>query len=354
MEEDQNQHYVTRAFLAKFIHPTSKQAVLYPYAVNEKKQKAKGPAKLACEKNFYKQEINGEWCNCLEKDREKLETMLFDGNKGTHYECLHNEKFVPSAEDRIILCVMAAYLHAGSPLQIHNTSMMGLYSNQIYLMNRINSDDAEEIYKQECGNDWEMRLKEDRKQVLTGELVADVGESLRKQFGFESFKYQELWIQMMSQMSLSIVTTNEFFITSDNPVIIFSRHRSKGQQFREVELQNFDAEIWIPISYNKGLLWRQGKNGFSRFSYGHSETRAINRKVISMAYKSIYAPLEADWLNEATQNVPRDHIYKHYGSLERAFATARPGIDVSTGRKIDVLDIVRVMESGDEMDVLGI
>ena len=73
-----------------------------------------------------------------------------------------------------------------------------------------------------------------------------------------------------------------------------------------------------------------------------------------MAYKSIYAPLEADWLNEATQNVPRDHIYKHYGSLERAFATARPGIDVSTGRKIDVLDIVRVMESGDEMDVLGI
>jgi hypothetical protein len=80
-----NQHFVSKAHLDKFVHPTSPQNVVYPYAKGTGAQRPRGTKHLASADHFYIQQEDGEPTNKLDENRKKSESLFFASGKNTSY-----------------------------------------------------------------------------------------------------------------------------------------------------------------------------------------------------------------------------------------------------------------------------
>ncbi|MCK9459682.1 MAG: DUF4238 domain-containing protein [Proteobacteria bacterium] len=352
-----NQHYITKSYLNNFCHPSIGQHALYPYRKNGGACKPRGTKQLGSAIDFYVQRINGELNNQLDEMREISERLLFCKDKSHPSpltKCVKDteKSFVPDDEAKEHFAGAAAFLHCGSPVQVHNSAMTGLWAMQVEIFNRINAPETLEFYKERFGDAAEAQRDKDRKELLAGELVIDVGNENHKQLGFESFQYQELWMDFMCAMSLTIMHSHHFFITSDNPVILFSRSK-KG--IDNVGLKMRDAEIWFPISWNKGLLWRWGKHP-THHQTGYSENCVLNRREIDGCYKFVYSPLQSDWLEKTSHQTNFNPLIGYYGCLNNFFSHAKPCYDAQTGELLDgeIIEVFAALKHANKPDILGI
>ncbi len=347
--EDTNQHYITKAYLDKFIHPKAGQAVLFPYRKGGRACRPRGTKKLGSAANFYRQRENGRLHDGLDEARKISEILLFSSGKRTPSslsQCVFEDNFVPSGIDKLHLSSAAAFLFCGSPVQIHNTAMHLLLLHQVDFLNWHSTEQARTSFEEKYGGDWEAKLEESRRECLTGGLIIDVGEENWKQLGFHSFKMEEDLLRLLGGMEMTIVDCNlqGFFLTSDNPVVrtFPSAH---GKQ---------DDEVWLPVSYKRGLLWHRRALG-KRTCFGHSQVRSYNRRVIKYCYKYVYSPLAEGWIEPATSQETFDPLLGHYGSLERVIAEAKPAIDGKTGKRCgEIVDFVAALRTGEKLDVVGV
>jgi hypothetical protein len=349
-----NQHYVTRAYLDKFIHPATGQNVLFPYARSQGGRRATGTRQLASADNFYARMDGSGTTNELDESRKEDEALYFGSGKrssGPIAKCIYDDKYLPNADDRVTLASAAALLWWGSPVQIHNTAMMALMANQMYVFNQLNTDYAKQLYAEEYGADAEARLREDREALLEGKLTVDVGEENWKQLGFESCSTKELFVNTLCRMGLTICLShyNSFFITSDNPVVLTS-----SLQPDQPGLGLSDAEIWFPVSYRVGLLWRWRHGNVQRDTFGHSQTRVMNRRMVRWCYKEVYSPQRESWIEAAVMEVDFDPCYGHYGTLQRLLESAVPAATVPhLGKQTgEVVDTIAGLRTGEKCDVV--
>src|SRR5581483_10224476 len=206
--EDTNQHYITKAYLDRFIHPDSTQAVLYPYRKGGNSCKPRGTKKLGSAINFYRQRENGVLNDNLDEARKFSETLFFASGKrtpSTLAQCVFDDDFVPVEHDRLHLAAAAAFLFCGSPVQIHNTAMHLLLLDQMDAFNRLGSAEAAKRYRELFGEQAEEKLQADRQELLKGELFVDVGRENWKQLGFTSFQMEADVIKLLLGMRLTIV-----------------------------------------------------------------------------------------------------------------------------------------------------
>lgn len=346
--KDTSQHYITRAYLDKFIHPISTEAVLYPYRKGGNPCKARGTKKLGCYTNFYRQLENGELNDKLDEARKFSETLLFSSGKRTPSalaQCVFDENFVPTQSDRLHLAAAAAFLFCGSPVQIHNTAMHTLLLSQMEAFNSFGSEEVAKVYRERFGDQAEQKLKGDREQFLKGEVFMDVGRKNWKQLGFQSFQMEEGMIRLLLQMNLTIVECHyrSFFLTSDNPVI---------RKFPS-SYDNLDDDVWFPISHKRGVLWHRRRLPI-RTTFGHAESRSMNRRVIKLCYKFVYSPLSESWVETDCRQETHDPLYGHYGSLEKVIAQAKPAVDQHGRPSGEIVDLLAAMKSGERHDVLRI
>jgi hypothetical protein len=173
--QQDNQHYISKSYLDKFVHPASSQKVLYPYAKGAGAMSAKGPKNLASENHFYRQIESGEITNRLDEARKESERLFFASGKRTCAplpKCVYDSNYLPAAKDRIMFEGAAAFLRCGAPVQIHNTAMIGLLAMQVEMLNSLNSPEAKAIYEASHGAEAENRINEDREDIYKGELFA--------------------------------------------------------------------------------------------------------------------------------------------------------------------------------------
>jgi hypothetical protein len=309
---DSNQHYITKAYLDKFVHPRSPQKVLYPYRKGGKHSKPSGTKRLGSAQNFYRQKENGQPNDNLDNARKVTETLLFAGDRGSLFKCITDERFMPTDVDKLHLATATSFLWCGSPVQIHNSAMFRLLHHQIDLLNWHNTEEAKQCYRDDHGDAADEKREADRQRVLKGDLFVDVGEENWKQLGFSSFQIQENVIHEMLAMRMTIVDCHFrcFFLASDNPVLAIPPSSPEKR----------DEQMWIPISYNRGILWHRRADLGVRTCFGYSETHAINRQIIKMCYKRVYSPLPESWIESAGSQEKHDPLWGHYGSLEKVRA----------------------------------
>ncbi len=211
------------------------------------------------------------------------------------------------------------------------------------------TETAKDVYRESHGEEREARLKEDREQVLRGEVTADVGRENWKQLGFESFRLEPEIIRLLLGMRMTVMDCHpkSFFLISDNPVV--RTYPSDGAMAKG----RWDDEVWFPISHKRGLLWHRRGLG-ERAGFGHSESRSLNRRVVERSYKFVYSPLPEDWIAEAARKETSDPLVGHYGSLDRVIGEARPAIDHHGRPCGEIVDLVAAMRSGERVDILGI
>jgi hypothetical protein len=189
MDVKDNQHYVSKAYLDKFVHPTSKDKQLYPYLKDRGGKNPTGTRRLASADHFYVQHENGTTTNKLDEARQKSENLYFAGgnNASPLVKCALDDGFFPTASDKIIFAGAAALLRCGSLVQIHNAAMMALFAEQMELFNRLNTDDVMEKFKADFGDEADEKLQKARDSIWKGKVFAEVGEEHWKQLGFTSF-----------------------------------------------------------------------------------------------------------------------------------------------------------------------
>lgn len=350
-----NQHYITKAYLDKFTHPESKHNVLYPYSRTQGSRKPTGTRNLGSAERFYEIYDGNGPINKLDEERKLIESALFASGKnsaGALAKAVYEQGFVPTPRERHELGRVAAFLRCGSPVQIHNTSMMCLMAHQVYLFNQMNSDLAKDLYRTKYGEQAEEKLQDDREALLQGTLCVDVKDEQQKQLGFFSYQSEELITNTLHEMKLTICTSHytSFFLTSDNPVVMTSRTQPKSPGLRLK-----DTEIWLPVSYRKGLLWRWGNGGIDNDTFGASQTRSMNRRVIQWSYNHVYSPLRQEWIADAVASNVFNPCYGHYGTLQRFLDdhAAPMLVDSPSGPRLgEVVDLLAGLRSGAKLDIL--
>jgi hypothetical protein len=352
-----NQHYVTKAHLDKFVHPNTGQNVLFPFERGIGRRKATGTKQLASANHFYAERDGEVLVNRIDVIRKHAEARLFASGRrtaGPIAKCIYEDKYTPNPEERFALVQAAALLRWGSPVEIHNTAMLSLLCQQVFAFNLLNSEQAKEEYQKSYGDQAEERIQLDREALQTGDLVIDVGEENWKQLGFEAYKFEEVFIDAVSRMGLTICTAHykSFFITSDNPVVLTSDSQSDSPG-----LALRDAQVWFPISYRRGLLWSWKHSGVERDYFNHSETRKMNRRMVRWCYKHVYSPLAEDWIEAAVKEVSFNPCFGHYGTLQRVMdahsapAVMGPGAGERVG---NIVDLIAGLRSGQKCDVVNL
>lgn len=349
---DTNEHYISKAYLDNFVHPSSEHAVLYPYGRERGAYRPSGTKRLGSAINFYRQKTAAGFDDRLDEARKRAESLIFSSSKsnvGSLARCVVEDSFALSAQDRADLAGAAAFLFCGSPVQIHNVAMHVLLLYQMDFLNWHNTEDVKAAFREQFGDEAEDQLAESRKKALNGELFMDVGEENWKQLGFTAFLSQPAVTQLLMRMRLTVVDCHpkSVFLTSDNPVVrtypsdaAIARHK-------------WDDEMWFPISHKRGLLWHR-RNCGSRERFGHSQCRSLNRQVIKHAYKFIYSPRPEEWIGTAVTTAKPAPLLGHYESLEKVIAASKPAIDTH-GRAVgEIVDSFAVMRDNAKVDVLRI
>lgn len=349
-----NQHYISQGYLKHFIHPKAGQNVLYPYAKGGGPQKARGIRVLASANEFYVQRIAGKPNNDLDAARQKAETLIFKNSPddpGTLFQCITDDKFQVDHAHAVDLASAAAFLRCGSPVQIHNNAMLGLVAYQMHAFNSLRATDTLKAYQKTHGDRAEEQIEADREAFLNGELFVDVGKEHWKQFGFDSFNYTEMCARQFMSMSLTIVDAqeNDFFVTSDNPVVTHSPSQPDNPGF-----QVKDAIVWFPISYKRALLWHHRKQHPPREVFSARQTRDKNKLVIKWCYKFIYSPLPDSWVREVAVEEKFDPCYGHYGTLNDVIGRAAPAFLPSGTPAGEIIEVGSALRAGVKVDALGI
>lgn len=344
-----NQHYITKAYLDRFVHPDSKQEVLFPYRKGGNACKPRGTKRLGSAANFYRQRENGVLHDRLDEARKVSETLLFASGKrhsSPLSQCVFDDRFNPSEVDRLHLATAAAFLFCGSPVQIHNTAMHALLQCQMDLFNWHATEEARESFRVKHGDAADERLEESRAAVLKGELFLDVGKDNWKQLGFTSFQVEADVIHSLLDMKMTIVDCHYrcLFLTSDNPVV---------RTFPSAWDIGADDAVWFPISYKRGVLWHRRRFD-TRTCLGYSESHALNRRVIKHSFKYVYAPRPDSSVESATRHESFDPLFGYYGSLERVIGQARPAINSDGTPHGEIVDLIAALRSGSQMEVVGI
>jgi hypothetical protein len=114
-----------------------------------------------------------------------------------------------------------------------------------------------------------------------------------------------------------------------------------------------DAEIWLPISYKKGLLWTHKHTDVRKTTLGHSQSREMNRRMIRWCYKDVYSSLAETWIEAAMKANAFNPCFGHYGSLEDAINNHTVTMIKDDGTKAEVMDMVAVLRAGKKLNVVG-
>ncbi len=284
------QHFVMRAHLDKFIlppsHPMASERrfrVLFPYKRGEGQiyPHGEGPKGLAWAYGFY-DKTSGPDKNFIDAGLQKVEPGIFSRSKGKMSpicRCVYEDGYFPrSGYDLAMIAYCVAVTWLRSPVVIHTIAMHDGFLNNVKALYIAN----------ESGINVEVKIKHE------------------KQNGLMALKYPKILAPVFAEMRWRILTPprNQYFLTSDNPVVIYDQTTSK-RRFVQIG-QSKDVEIWFPLSFNTGLYldWKAGgvlsgnENG-NRFAIGRSKTRELNRHIIRRCYKHVYSPLAEEWIEDA-------------------------------------------------------
>lgn len=359
-----NQHYITKAYLDRFVHSASGQRILYPYARAQGVRKAKGTKRLGCAESFFLQKDGNEVNNKVDEARKIIESQVFASGKATAgplAKCIFDDSYNPDAQEIGELILAAVFLWWSSPVQIQNAAMTALLSHQADLFNRMNTEKAKALYQEKYGDEATSRMDADRESILNGDLFVDVGEENWRQLGFSSPTSMAIVGEQLAPMTLTICRShpNSFFLTSDNPVVFLSTAQPNNPG-----LALPDARVWFPVSHNRGFLWSQRKQNFGanmkleRSNFGHSETRAMNRQIVKWCYKDVYSPLPEPWVEDAVKSAAFDPCFGHYGSLKQLIEThnAPAVFEEPNGkqRKGEIVNMTAGLRTGEKCDAVRI
>lgn len=254
-----NDHYVTKAYLDRFIHPQSIVAgnqVLFPYAKGGAVCRPRGTKNLGSAEHFYTQKLaDGRVDTALDEALQKAELYIFASGKrnpGMLAKCIFSDQLPQNPVERDELIVGIALMRCRTPVQIHNTSVMNDLCDHAEVFNQLNKPEARDACRKSPISDAEIEYAIDRvrQKFLNGELR--VGVEDQKQDGLESLKYVQTIFPVLKTMRLRLVKSfhSDVFIASDNPVVINVPEDSRGQGLQ----QSKATEVWFPISHNRGLL----------------------------------------------------------------------------------------------------
>lgn len=359
-----NQHYITKAYLDRFVHSTSGQRVLYPYSRAQGIRKAKGTKRLGCADSFFLQKDGSEVNNKVDEARKTIESQVFASGKATAgplAKCIFDDSYLPNTQEIGELILAAAFLWWSSPVQIQNSAMITLLSYQADLFNRMNTEKAKAYYQEQYGDQATAQLKADREAVLNGELFVDVGEENWRQLGFSSPSDMAIVGEQLARMEFALCHShrNSFFLTSDNPVLFLS-----SAQPNNPGLELPDTRVWFPISHNRGLLWSHRKKNplgsirLERRNLGFSETRTLNRHIVKWSYKDVYSPLPESWVEEAVKSAEFDPCFGHYGSLKQLIeAHTAPAVFHGPNgkqRNGEIVNMTAGLRTGEKCDAVRI
>lgn len=350
-----SQHYVTQAYLRHFLlEPRTGNAHLFEYTKNGLRGKKKGTKKLGCAIDFYRQYIGGEANDDLDRHRQELEQLVFEGDKnGAIFRCVTNGDYEFDSGDIASICGAAALLHCGSPVQIHNTAMAMMVCHQMYGFCNLSTPEVMQHFEDLYGENAPEEIQTVRNALFTGQLIVDVPDKLRKQLGFESFRLLERFLKTLLSMSLTIVTSDSAsFITSDNPVVLTSCSRPD-----DPAILVYDCEVWFPLSHRLGILWRKNDYPKTVVHINQSQVNSLNERVLKWCYNSVYSPKISDVLAAAMDNHQFRPLWGYYGNLNRMAETARPMlVEDETGmvEMREVFDWVKYLRTAPIYDILGI
>ncbi len=338
-----NQHYTPKAHLDKFIHPSSAENVLYPYAKGGHSCRPRGTKKLASYESFYVQTVgDGLTDNSLDESLQNAERLMFASGKrttGPLAKCIYEGRLPATVNERLDLVAGIALMRCRAPVQIHNTAMQGDLSNQMWFLNTLNTDQARAAYIKSGipAAEVDAEIEVDRRKLLSGELWLGIED--QRQAGLESFQFTEMLAAALSQMRMRLIHVyrKDVFITSDNPVVVNvpGFHRGEGIS------QTKDTEVWFPISYNRGILLdhREGPDGIEYF--GHSQSISLNRRILKWCHRFVYSPLRLNWLKVASRQERFNPLLGRMRSLG----------DLVESAEGDIVSTQKYLENADACDV---
>lgn len=328
-------HYVMRSHLANFAHPSSTGKVLFPYRKGQglllNKRNGIGPTGLGWGEDFYSQILpDGSSCRELDRGLQFSEKTFFgipNGIPSAVWKCIHDPTYFPSDEEgRTHITYCTAFSHCRTPVQIHNMAMLMHISIAVEAFNAF-SGDNEGMIARTMESEKLSREAAIEKMRATQQLLFDgsiyLSTKNEKQDGLNILKLEEkLWIIIEMKWELLEACPGQFFLTSDNPVVM-ENPQLPNKKWMPAWLKG--TEVWYPISHRYGLLMRQSPEIVERRRMAsHSETRSLNRRMIRRAYRHVYSPLKEDWIDEA---VREERFNPMVGRLKtvKALCEAQPG-----------------------------
>jgi hypothetical protein len=347
-------HYVMKSHLDKFIHPTSKERVLYPYRKGMGQLHPKGPRHLGCAEGFYNQVLeDGAESTRLDEGFQLGEKLLFSSGKrtpSTLSRCVYDEAFFPTTDqERAEITFCTSFMYCRAPVQIHNTAMIRHLGANIDVFNRLDAEDEELVKSYMEANDVtkdeaQKQVAKSKDEILRGNMTVSVGWEHERQDGFNMLTLQQHIMSVVDDMRWRLLraASGSSFLTTDNPVVVedpsFPKKRMHGMR------QSRRIEVWFPISHEIGLLvdWRR-EQPQGRVVASHSQTRALNRRMIKWCYRHVYSPRREDWIAEATKSAKFRPLLDRLTSIDEWCKSARGNI----------VDMMSALENGEEADVFA-
>lgn len=353
-------HYVMKAHLDKFVHPTSDNRRLYPYrrgvGLLPWKRDGFGPKGLGWATDFYSQvREGGSVSNDLDYSIQAQETLFFGSVKGRLSplsRCIFDADFFPYTEaQKAAIAFCAAFSRLRSPVQIHDAAMVSEFAANAFALKVATTSDTVEWFEKRKGLSSEearAAAHEWKTDLLEGNLRAGVGKDKERQDGLESLAYIKVLVASLTEMCwrLLVATGNDFFLTSDNPVV-FEDRAQPTKRFNGIRQPR--VEVWYPLSHRIGLLsnWTMKQQG--RFGVGHSQVRALNRRMIKWCYRNVYSPLPEDWIEHAVRNDDFNPLLDRFTTLGAVVEPAKDNIIIEAPASA----AAAALENGEPADVFA-
>lgn len=288
-KDNSKDHIISAAYYKKFIMQGRE---LFPYKRKIGSLPAKGVKGIGFAIDY---DDIGKNTEEYEYYIKKFETIAMHGKNGPLAKIVNEEHYPETAQERDLIFLIMAFFRLKSPVQIHNYAIFSEMMTSVIYFNSLNDKNNEiiknyaEIYNINNVNESIKRIRQEKNRILTGEIT--FGIENKKLYGLASWNLFYFWVNWFTCMNLQIIETKEFFITSDNPIIV------KSKDFLFPAIGYKDSFVWFPISNKKGILLSHNKK--SKFkNIKHSETRMYNRLIMKYCYDFVYSPYNEDWIND--------------------------------------------------------
>jgi len=320
-----NDHYVSRSYLKRFLHPkTLSEGVpqLYPYSRADGAMRARGVKVLGCAEDFYRvRSRTGKSDRTADEFLTSMENEVFrdqPGRQSAYADLTAAAKWPLSVSQKHELAFVIAMMRCRAPIQIHNAAMLLELAENLDAFNKLNNQSFKQMMISDGATEDEVTMG--TAAFVRGDVRMAVAKHEEKHVGLESLAYIPKLAEILRCMRWRLITApkEELLITSDNPAVIHVPEQRDGQGI----IQSAGTELWFPISYDHGLLLDHRTGGDIREIAGHSQLRALNRRIVKWCYRFVYSPRPLEWLDRAVRESAFRPLLGRLTSLQSLFDTA--------------------------------